>query len=513
MQYQSECLSALKSVANIQKPFEKTFMDTMKLFMAIPDRINFLQLGRYGCFSEQTYRNLFEHETFDWFAFNGSIISKHLTGKRKAIAIDPSYIPKSGKKTPWIGYFWSGCAGEYKRGLEIMGIGVIDIDNHECMTLGSIQTPDCKTLDNMDKNLVDWYSSYLISRKDKLQSLSRTVVADAFFSKETFITPMCENDFHVISRFRNDVILYYPTLEQKTGKRGHPKWFDGRIDFANLDLTRCKEYEVNKGKLYGLRVYAKAFKRYVSLAVPLISECGVFCLQATVQKDTIFRPFHAVLLYTAIVIAIVVRDELLCFFVQGKEHFGVAHGISVLLSVMSQREKVVVVDAANQFNVDGHISTVRVVDFGCLQSQQCAENLRRLSVKCFHISKGFTFDNREGALIGSSFICGGYILFCNHPLSNNRNAGCCPAVDFGCCFLYLVSLGKVCGLCRLLNPQIIVYSLQFRFGLALGNEHLFRKHCIYHLYDFVFTRQPYLLCQFSADISDMVFQRLHLGCS
>ena len=32
-------------------------------FMAILDRINFLQLGRYGCFSEQTYRNLFEHET------------------------------------------------------------------------------------------------------------------------------------------------------------------------------------------------------------------------------------------------------------------------------------------------------------------------------------------------------------------------------------------------------------------------------------------------------------------
>ena len=95
MQYQSECLSALKSVVNIHKPFEKTFMDTMKLFMAILDRINFLQLGRYGCFSEQTYRNLFENETFNWFAFNASIISKHLTGKRKAIAIAPSYIPKS----------------------------------------------------------------------------------------------------------------------------------------------------------------------------------------------------------------------------------------------------------------------------------------------------------------------------------------------------------------------------------------------------------------------------------
>ena len=69
------------------------------------------------------------------------------------------------------------------------------------MTLGSIQTPDCKTLDNMDKNLVDWYSCNLISRKDKQQSISKTVVADAFFSKETFVTPMCENGFHVISRF------------------------------------------------------------------------------------------------------------------------------------------------------------------------------------------------------------------------------------------------------------------------------------------------------------------------
>ena len=104
-----------------------------------------------------------------------------------------------------------------------MGIGVIDIDNHECMTLGSIQTPDCKTLDNMGKNLVNWYSCYLISKKEEIQSISKMVVADAFFSKETFITPICESDYHVISRFRNDVILYYPTLEKRTGERGHPK--------------------------------------------------------------------------------------------------------------------------------------------------------------------------------------------------------------------------------------------------------------------------------------------------
>ena len=84
---------------------------------------------------------------------------------QEAIAIDPSYISKSGKKIPWLGYFWSGCAGEYKRGLEIMGNRVIDVDNHECMTLGSVQSPDTKTLNNIDKTLVDWYAGYLINRK------------------------------------------------------------------------------------------------------------------------------------------------------------------------------------------------------------------------------------------------------------------------------------------------------------------------------------------------------------
>ncbi len=308
MQYQSECLSALKSVVNIHKPFEKAFMDTMKLFMAIPDRISFLQLGRYGCFSEQTYRNLFENETFDWFVFNASTTSKHLTGKRKAIAIAPSYIPKSGHKTPWIGYFRSGCAGDYKRGLEIMGIGVIDIDNHECMTSGSIQTPDGKTLDNMGKKLFDWYSSYLISRKDKLQSISKTLVADAFFSKETFITPMCENDFHVISRFRNDVVLdYYRTrfqLEfcfrdgkqhagitncQSTDFRKLDFHFNASLAAVNLAKAACKRL----GIAYSIS-YCKSFIHNAYMLERFICVFGI-----NPDMQVIDKLFKELILFTA----------------------------------------------------------------------------------------------------------------------------------------------------------------------------------------------------------------------
>ena len=55
-------------------------MDAKNLFMAIPNRIKILQYGRCESFSEQTYRNLFKNEKFDWFAFNSSIINEHLAG-------------------------------------------------------------------------------------------------------------------------------------------------------------------------------------------------------------------------------------------------------------------------------------------------------------------------------------------------------------------------------------------------------------------------------------------------
>ena len=87
MQYQSEYRNVLESVVNISKSFQKVFMDAIKLFMDIPDCINLLQIGLYGCFSKQACRNNFENDGFDWFSFNETIIREHLKGGSKAIAV------------------------------------------------------------------------------------------------------------------------------------------------------------------------------------------------------------------------------------------------------------------------------------------------------------------------------------------------------------------------------------------------------------------------------------------
>ena len=72
-------------------------------------------------------------------------------------------------------------------------------------------------------NLLEYYASMLTDRKEKLQKISSTVVADAFFSKITFVDELCKNGFQLISRFRDDVRLAYLIKPVKTGKRGRPK--------------------------------------------------------------------------------------------------------------------------------------------------------------------------------------------------------------------------------------------------------------------------------------------------
>lgn len=131
----------------------------IRQYKIIPGRINFLQLGRYGRFGKQRYRQQFGHK-FDWLSFNACLAKSH-TGKRVAIAFDPS-ISKSGKCTPYLGRFWSGCAKMAKRGLEISGIGIIDMDLHSCFHLEAVQTPPPKDFSQFFRSLSSFHFRFFL---------------------------------------------------------------------------------------------------------------------------------------------------------------------------------------------------------------------------------------------------------------------------------------------------------------------------------------------------------------
>ena len=188
-QYEEIVTDALKSYsAKLRKSFKTAFIQLMILYMALPRKINFTQMGRYSDSSEQRFRQLFERE-FDWMQFNLFLMRQRFgENARKAIAIDASYISKSGKKTPYIGKFWSGCASAMKRGLEILGIGIVDIDSRDCMTLRAEQTPDKAYLEKQgeDYNLVDWYLDVLRKYKDISIGLLKAYLSNIYMLKRIF---------------------------------------------------------------------------------------------------------------------------------------------------------------------------------------------------------------------------------------------------------------------------------------------------------------------------------------
>ena len=207
-------LNKIKTINKWQYDF---LVKVFVLFISIKGRLNFLQLGRYGNFSEQHYRNQF-NRPFDFLSFNKELIKAHGV-KHLTIAFDPSYVAKSGKATPVLGYFWSGLASKAKWGLEISGIAAIDIENHTAFHLEAVQTPN----NLKSESLLYHYANTLIQRKSSLIDLSRYVVADAYFSKYGFVSALSDHGFEGISRLRDDANLRYKyTQEQSTG-RGRPR--------------------------------------------------------------------------------------------------------------------------------------------------------------------------------------------------------------------------------------------------------------------------------------------------
>lgn len=83
---------------------------------------------------------------------------------KTALAFDPSFILKAGKKTPGVGYFWSGVAGRTKWGLEFCGLAVLDLTRKTAFHLFGFQTVDLQD----DEKLITLYVRKLMEKKEEL---------------------------------------------------------------------------------------------------------------------------------------------------------------------------------------------------------------------------------------------------------------------------------------------------------------------------------------------------------
>ncbi len=308
--YKALISSMIDKLPNINK-WRRTFLiETLILYMSIRGRINFLQLARYGKYKEQRYRQQFE-KPFDFLTFNKELTLSQGSG-RYAIAFDPSYVSKSGKKTPGVGWYWSGCANQAKWGLEIGGLAAIDIDNHTAFHLEAVQT-----LNADEQTLTGWYAGVISDRKEILTSISKYLVADAWFSKKTFSDKIISSGMHLVSRLRDDADLRYISKEPPTGKRGRPRKYFGKIIIDSID----KEYfslisEDLETTVYAALVYSKALRRNIMLVhVTYPKANGKDSCKLYFSTDVSMDPSDVLLYYQS-------RFQIEFLYRDGKQHTG-----------------------------------------------------------------------------------------------------------------------------------------------------------------------------------------------
>lgn len=236
------------------------------LYLSVRSRLNFTQLARHsGQYCEHAMRLNFERYA-DLATMNRRLVEQHGSG-HYVLALDASWLPKSGKKTPGVGKYWSGTAQKALWGLEVCLLSVIDVDKHTAWHLDAVQTPDSEEREAKGISLIDHYAQVVGWQADNCLSMSGYLAADAYFAKAAFVERVSRAGLHLVSRLRKDARLRYLYTGPRTGKPGRPREFASRVDLARPDLAYFTlSHHDEQLLIYSAVVNCPFLKRNIKLA-------------------------------------------------------------------------------------------------------------------------------------------------------------------------------------------------------------------------------------------------------
>ena len=295
----NDLITIILSLTSIKSQISKTkikfFIYIITLNLSLWGRFNFLNMERFGKYTEKTFRNNFS-KGFLFLIFNVAHV-KLRNFSEVILGGDATYIKKSGWITYGLGYFWSGVASRILKGLELHVIAAIDVNGNQSYHLHALQTPliflkfiildvimpkKTKEVEKVSNsplnkssslaNRTEFYIEHFISNAKLLLTISKYIVYDGFAYKFKFVSELCAAGFEIISKTRRDAKLHYILTEEEKEKdskkgKGAKKKYGKQINLQNPDLERFnKNHEDEKMIVYSSIVYAPVFKRNIKIA-------------------------------------------------------------------------------------------------------------------------------------------------------------------------------------------------------------------------------------------------------
>jgi DDE superfamily endonuclease len=265
----------------IRKTQRKFLLLLVRLWLVLPGRVNYANLGRFSGKSEKTFRNWFR-KPFDFMAVTSCLVrlaqaSGHF-GKTLALVIDGSHVRKSGKHTPGLGKYWESKQGKAVVGLEVSCCAVVDAVVHYALPLDALQTPS--TLAEGESRLAHYcHQLHHVLSEVPVELLSNLyyVVGDAYYTKKAFVDTVINAEKHFIGKLRCDANLKYLYEGKPTGKPGRPKLYAGKVDvkdFSNWHRVSYEQADKQTITTYTALVFAVALQRKIRVVCVLITVKG-----------------------------------------------------------------------------------------------------------------------------------------------------------------------------------------------------------------------------------------------
>jgi len=211
----------LGQMSDVRRPQKKFLVTLFLTILLMRGKVNFRNLSRYSDYCEKTYARHYRR-TFSFIEFNKQVLDAIVPPSHELIGVmDGSFIPKSGKKTYGLGYFYNSSQDKASKGLEISALGVVDVTDNTAYSLSAWQTPPQAEIEQLvaeqqpaptdddEISRVDFYTWHLRRDIQILRQLVNYLVVDGYYSKLKFVNAVLELGLQQIGKLRHDANLRY----------------------------------------------------------------------------------------------------------------------------------------------------------------------------------------------------------------------------------------------------------------------------------------------------------------
>lgn len=283
-------------MGDLTHPQKKFILTLFSTLLVSCGGATFINLSRYSQINERTYRRQYQR-SFNFIQFNQKLIEQAIKSESEVIlAVDCSFIPKSGKRTYGIDYFYNGSASRAEKGLEVSAMAVVDVNQKRGYSLSVQQTPpntsSLKKDNQPEITRINHYLAQLEATVPYLPNSLRYVVSDGFYSKIKWVEGVTKLKLEAIGKLRRDANLRYPNREEYSG-RGRPRKYGKKVDLTDHSGFKLVTQLSNGVDLYTAVVWSISLKRQIRIVYLLNNSASssyavLFCTDLELDAYSIY---------------------------------------------------------------------------------------------------------------------------------------------------------------------------------------------------------------------------------